>query len=68
MEDLFWEYGGHYVYVEEIRTGQWEAATVKISEQSASPIALPQIRITGGPFRSRHEAGMKAIEYLKSAQ
>ncbi len=63
-DDLFWEYNGHSIYVEEVRLGEWEASTVPFATQEAYFVP-PKVRVPGGPFSSRHGAGMNAISYLQ---
>ncbi len=63
-EDLFREYNGYRIYVEEIRPGEWEAFTLCLPTSEDAAFVPPRVRVTDGPFRTRQEAGDCAIRYL----
>ncbi len=62
--ELLREYRGYRIYVDEIRPGEWEAFTLCLPTSEDSAFVPPRVRVPGGPFRTRQEAGDSAIHYL----
>ncbi len=62
--DLFRETNGYHIYVEEIRPGEWETFTLRLPTSEDSAFVPPRVRVPGGPFRTRLEAGDRALHYL----
>ncbi len=62
--ELLREDRGYRIYVEEIRPGEWEAFTLCLPTSEDSAFVPPRVRVPGGPFRTRQEAGDRAIQSL----